>query len=410
MDKIENEIKHIINNKIVYLSGTISPSPKSPNELESVESAVNYYLENEIDELIIQPKYMGSRCSIMLNFKDINLSYGITRNGYRLKLDLSNIYKTLHDKYSPFVSSDTIWILFDGELLPWNAMGNSLINKEFNSFSDCINNELNYLNDQNFYELFDKTKKDLDEDTIREIGSGSKEELLQKYDHRTYSKLKCLVQLLNYDFEEEKQKTGLEMFNKQMELYGTTSDLNYKPFNILKIIQESEIENQQREFINFTMKEVCEFLGEPYLYIKLKVLNEYIPVEIKDNQFSVFNTHDFLTLIENFYKELVIQGLEGIVIKTNTYQKVVPYMKVRNPNYLHIIYGYDYLLPKKYNHLIKKKHIDKKVQLSTYQYKLGQKLLSIPYNEFNMENQQLKDLLRQLLTSLDKEKELDSRL
>ena len=36
---------------------------------------------------------------------------------------------------------------------------------------------------------------------------------------------------------------------------------------------------------------------------------------------------------------------------------IVPYMKVRNPSYLAIIYGYDYRFPHKYTKLMKQKNI-----------------------------------------------------
>lgn len=58
--------------------------------------------------------------------------------------------------------------------------------------------------------------------------------------------------------------------------------------------------------------------------------------------------------------------MEGVVIKVNKIKKQMnfaPFMKVRNPNYLSIIYNYDYIFPKKYEKLLKQKNIKNKLAL-----------------------------------------------
>ena len=48
--------------------------------------------------------------------------------------------------------------------------------------------------------------------------------------------------------------------------------------------------------------------------------------------------------------------MEGVVIKPEEERENAPYLKVRNPEYLSIIYGYDYRFPHKYAKLLKQKH------------------------------------------------------
>jgi len=76
-------------------------------------------------------------------------------------------------------------------------------------------------------------------------------------------------------------------------------------------------------------------------------------------------SYNCLEQAEAYYKELTVdKHMEGVVIKPERWDgAVVPYMKVRNEQYLSIIYGYDYKFPHKYRKLMKQKSITKSLEL-----------------------------------------------
>ena len=88
-----NRLMRYAKNKVNFISGTMCPADKRENELENIEEALDYFKHKGIDKVMLQIKYMGSRCNIYL-FDDIEKSYAISRNGFLIKnLDLTNIYK-----------------------------------------------------------------------------------------------------------------------------------------------------------------------------------------------------------------------------------------------------------------------------------------------------------------------------
>ena len=76
---------------------------------------------------------------------------------------------------------------------------------------------------------------------------------------------------------------------------------------------------------------------------------------------------DALEKAERYFSRLTTEeGMEGVVIKPELWDgKTVPYMKVRNADYLSIIYGYDYRFPHKYRKLLKQKSIQQKLRTLT---------------------------------------------
>ena len=61
-------------------------------------------------------------------------------------------------------------------------------------------------------------------------------------------------------------------------------------------------------------------------------------------RFDLTNENHIFQLKELFLELTKRDKLEGVVIKPDriTEDRVVPYMKVRNPDYLTLIYGFDY--------------------------------------------------------------------
>ena len=115
---------------------------------------------------------------------------------------------------------------------------------------------------------------------------------------------------------------------------------------------------------------------------------------------------------KEFYELLTKnENMEGIVIKPDIIDlSLAPFIKVRNENYLSIVYGPDYKSDTKYESLLKQKSINKKIGTSIKEFQLGVKMLKVKHNDINMDNYQYIDTLMQFLTYEDKEKEIDPRL
>ncbi|MMZ62654.1 hypothetical protein D1872_248710 [compost metagenome] len=173
-------------------------------------------------------------------------------------------------------------------------------------------------------------------------------------------------------------------------LYGQEGAVEYKPFDILKIVKK----NGEEEIPLLGASEMFKFLS----------IDECIVVDFaKNNWFEV---------AEEFYKNTTtVKRMEGIVIKPDTIKNgITPYMKVRNPDYLTIIYGYDYRFPRKYSKLIKQKNIGKKLKTAISEYKLGKEMLTHNLDSINENNKEYQQLVANMLFETSKEKEIDPRL
>lgn len=103
--------------------------------------------------------------------------------------------------------------------------------------------------------------------------------------------------------------------------------------------------------------------------------------------------------------------MEGIVIKPELInQKVVPAMKVRNLEYLSIIYGYDYRFPHKYRKLFNQKNITQKLKTSMQEHRLGERMLGFKFEDISPENTEYQQVVATMLFEVAKEKEIDPRL
>lgn len=325
-----------------FISGTMSPSKSFDTELEPIETALDYYYTQGIEKVIIEPKYMGSRLQVYL-FRDSNKDFAITRSGHKVGYaeEMKKVFAKLHEKFD----KEIFWkekIIFDGELLPWSMIAKDLIDKEFLQYGQSIKKELSILNN-------DETFK-----------------------------------TLNIDLKLKQKIEMVETFISQANWFGKSGEVEYKPFSILKVDNDIWINKNQEDVFKMIANE-----NEPYLVIDTSK-ESYIKAKI-------------------FFKELTQQineknlGNEGIVMKPLIWKKgVAPYMKVRNEEYLHLIYGYDYKLH--YEEKVKNKRIRKKLELSVKEYELGIEMLN------SNTRSELLSLACQINYEIDKEKDLDIRL
>lgn len=321
-----------------FISGTMSPS-KSNDKLEPIQTALDYYYHHKIDKVIIEPKYMGSRLQVYLH-KDKNKDFAITRNGNKLSLskELQEIFDKLHHKYDGM----SFWkeqIIFDGEILPWSFIAEDLITKEFYQYGKTIKNELAILKNDNMFIEF------------------------------------------NIDANINKKYEMVNVFLDQAYGYGKNYPIEYKPFSILKVDDEIWVDKNQEDIFKMVN-------DDNYLVIETNNLNYEKAIEFF-NKITSKNNNDI--------------GNEGVIVKPLIWKEgVAPYIKVRNEDYLHIIYGYDYKL--NYDEMVKTKKINKKLEMSIKEYELGIKMLK------SQNSQELMNLACEIYFEIAKENQLDVRL
>lgn len=327
-----------------FISGTMSPSRSTQNLLEPIDTALQYFKSKNISDVIIEPKYMGSRLQVYLH-RDRKKDFAITRSGS--KAGNKDILQPIFDKWHSMLDNDKRWkesIVLDGELLPWSSIGKELIEKEFEQYGKSIEKEWELLSSDKNFNMFSK----------------------------------------NIGIDIPTEKKGIETFMKQLELYGSDYPIEYKPFSVLSVDNVLWTHKNQEEIFKWLMP------NENYKVIHL-------------------DDEDALIQSQDFFKKLTLSldekgfAHEGVVVKPLIYQEgVAPYMKVRNENYLHLIYGYDYL--KKYQEKVSNKKINKKLEMSIKEYEIGLKMLT------SISREECLDLACQMKYQLKLEKELDPRL
>lgn len=388
----KKKLDFVLANKINFISGTMSPSDKDEEkgELESLEKALEYYKKNGVKEVILEPKYMGSRCNIYLD-KDLDKCFAVSRNGYKItSVDLTEIYKKLLEKFKDYMEENNVrMLILDGELLPWRALGKSLIENSFKSILLAVEQELNYLEKYGFEREMQKLLNEFEESGFKyDRNVMKKKELYEKFGARKYQNYKNLVGYKHVEVSHLKE--CLETYREQIEIFGSEGELDYKPFDVLKIVKE----NGEEEFMEGTVEDIFTFVSD----------DEYVVVDV--------TTEEGLEKAREFFATLTVdRKMEGVVVKPLRWKKgVLPFMKVRNEKYLTLVYGYDYKVPHKYEKLVRQKDIRSKVKTSLVEYELGREMLNFKWDEIHEGNEAFKQVVADLIFEVRQEEGIDPRL
>lgn len=320
-----------------FIAGTMSPARSTQTQLEPIEQALLYFKNKDVGEVILQPKWMGSRMQIYLHKNGVE-DFAVTRSGSKagnMHL-LKPIMQQLHDKFDSLIDYHEELIL-DGEFLPWSAIGKELIEKEFLQYGKSVEQELNLLKADSVFQKF------------------------------------------NLFPDMDSQGKGIETFMKQVEIYGRDMSPSYEPFSVLSV--DGKIWTQKNQADIYQM-----LSGKDFLVLDL-------------------TSDGCLQKAREFFTQMTSKDIpyEGIVMKPLVFKEgVAPYMKVRNENYLHIIYGHDYM--SHYQDMCKNKRIGKKLDLSIKQFELGVKMLQATTVDERLE------LACQMKFEINQEHELDPRL
>jgi hypothetical protein len=379
-------------NKVNDFSPTISPAPKNKekNEIESIEEAVNYFVKRGVNELVIQKKYMGSYCTIYLK-KELTETYFVSRNGHKIEhIDLEEAKESiakLHAKMClEFPDFETI--LIASELLPWKVLGGGLIEKEYYAYYDAQKEHNEYLTKSNLYEKIAKVKASESYQTYH-----SDKITLRSKDFRAKHKAHIIRQyealhdfkILNID----KQKESLNIFKNQIDTFGQEQKVHFKPFTILKIVYSDD----------------AEVIPNSNLTYQLVNQDDFLHLD-----FTTENKAENLSKIYAFYENISNNDEEGIMIKPvqNYIKDLPPCFKVRNNNYLTMIYGINF--QEDFERYLDKRNIKQKLEQSINGWEINQQMLQIPYKTIDTDNYLMKLLLLKRITDELIEKKLDPRL
>lgn len=394
-DEQKFKINRMIRQGVQFVAGTTSPSESNiqTQDIESVERAVQYYHDKFSEmklsgisttncfHMIAEPKYMGSRATLYLD-RDMDKCMATSRNGYVIRADLHQVFL------------DNMWILdklnadfalIDGELLPWAFMGKGLIEKEFKALPVCVEAEHTFLSNSTFADKFNALQNSVEyANFLQETVKGK--ELADKYRfYETYDNLKNV----QFDIDLEQDVERIEKYTKQIELYGQDYPAVFKPFNVLK----STKEGVDTLYVWENQADIFAMLTENATELEKGIV------------FSVENVQEATQQLTAYLTKLTENGFEGIVIKpVFNHQTLLPYMKVRNKEYLRIIYGYDYDTPKKLSQFVRKKKCNKKRRLSIIEWQLGNELLAC------QDDDRKRDIMAQIMFEIEAEKEVDCRL
>jgi predicted kinase len=388
-DKVE--IYKYAKNKVNFISGTVSPCDKNleTGDLENLREAFTYYKSKGVKQVVLQKKYMGSRANMYLFPNEIEKSYMTSRNGFVIrKLDLSPLYIKMAEK---FKNEDIKLVIIDGELMPWSALGKGLISGTFGVVDEGIRSEVELLKATGFEDMLKELGVSYSaSEFAKDLNIMKKEDLKKKYGEGVCRTNTAFANLSHQPLSD--MENAHKIYHEQMGIFGSDGDLDFKPFAILKKVLKDETEQLFFESNNLDMFQAIS--DDDCCLVNL------------DYDKDIKEGHEFFDKVTN------IEKCEGVVVKPyKVYTPgVAPFLKVRNMNYLTIIYGYDLNLEPKLSRMIKTKNVNKKMSVSIKEYQYGMKMLSIPYESISKDNTEYLNACAAMVIEEKGERSLDPRL
>lgn len=332
-DEDERAVRRVIKGGAKFVSGTVAPAPAKGQDIESLEAGLEFFKEH--DQVILQPKYMGSRCQFYLN-KDRSKNFAVSRNGFRINI---HGIEDCMNAYQDWIQNKLGWddeLILDGELLPWAALGKGLIAGGFYQYYEAAQIVMGELATDDVFGNFD------------------------------------IASTIN----PTEKLADLEKFKTQLDLYGSEKPMEFRPFSVLSIDGQVVNDNTWFSFVN----------------------------EEKEAAPIVIDPKTGLDKATKYFNKLAFEyGFEGIMIKPIKHDgKTPPYMKVRNKEYLRLVYGFDY--NSRLEELCKQKSIKRKLAQSMDEYEVGMAMLA------SDTDQQRNHLIASMFGCISKGKDIDPRL
>jgi len=389
--KLRNRIERFCANKINAFSPTISPAPKSlqRNEIESIYEGALYFFERGVTEIVVQRKYMGSYCDIYLQ-KNLDETYFVSRNGYRMShIDLDQARRACRDLYDRFDWSNLQTVIIQSEIMPWSVLAKSLIDNDFFSYLNVHQNHCNHLKQSDLYSKIAAVKQSQpfreymdykSQHTNKELREHFPAHIVRQYESLSSFKILDLTEYVKC----------VDIFASQIEHYGQSGEIYFKPFNILKKV----FDNGQELIVNDNLS-YREINDDECLHL---------PIGSEEELNRAIET------VYDWFAKLEAEKEEGLVIKPRQafIKNLPPALKVRNNTYLMLIYGIDFQT--NFNHYFQKRKISSKLDRSINDWAINLEILNVKYADIHEENYRLKNLLFDRIVSEQIASTLDARL
>lgn len=459
MNQIHPEVEKLIKNKIKFISGTIAPSnaDHKTNEIENCTQAIEYYRKQfEINNqnnsrIILQVKDMGSRAQLYLNVRDPDRSYMVSRNGHLIKNNDKDFIKLIVApiviKFKNYFEKENIVeIIFDGELMPWSTLGNNLINNQFGTIDASLDLTIRHLEKSGFQQVFDRATKLMHDHPCYMQMQMERKSTITNYvttssskdQTKDQTKDNCKGEEKKIEIENKDQNNNIDKFSNKFPKHvrNNFEILSERKMSAINVDKMKEYWQEYHNQLNIFNRPQSPHDNSPHLKIfnilKYKTFNvetnafeEHIPTLenksaidiyqlVSDNEYCIIDFNDddekITNKINQFWHEITeVKKFEGIVVKPEFYSsnhdenenvkkkmaKMAPYLKVRNPKYLHLIYGYDFLSKRKQKKLIKTKDNRKKIRNSIDEFEWSLQVLQVKDDDFNLNNLNLIKLLSQ---------------
>lgn len=182
------------------------------------------------------------------------------------------------------------------------------------------------------------------------------------------------------DYEIEQRLENIQAFKTQVDHYATVCDPYYEPFGVLYCDGE--------QLLTTSLSETLTRFNIPFEFFDLTISEDY-------------------NRLQKFYEDQVADGkTEGIAIKPDVWSAGdVPMIKVRNLEYLRLVYGYNYT--KYLQRHTREKDIRGKLNLSIREQDLNLHLLEA-YAKSDLEAQA--EIYQLLVVEFSREESIDPRL
>lgn len=329
---------------LIYLPPTMSPCRASSMEdyMEYPWEAFQYYQKNGVERVICERKHMGSRAVIVLcrTAGTAKRRFGVgdggrgiiyTRTGRRF-FEETGMEAEILERLDQMLTENgfwedfqTEWACLDTEIMPWSGKAKALLKSQYGPVGRAGRESLSAAVE------------------VLELAGGSQD--------------------IRQHFAEK--LTASEAYVKAYRRYcwnvDSTEDLRIAPFHLLAC--EGRVFSGEKHVWHMeTLKRYCTG-GDP-IFIE----TEYLEVDL--------SRREEMEKAARWWESLTENGGEGMVVKPETFtackgdRLIQPAVKCRGRDYLRIIYGPEYLMPK---HLIrlKQRSLSRKRSLALKEFSLG---------------------------------------
>ncbi len=334
---------------LAYLPPTMSPSETSglPDFLEHPKEALQYYQNAGVKTVVCEEKHMGSRAVVVVcqseqvaaeRFGIVESSLGTcyTRTGrpFFTEKDLEMAFlqrvNTALNASNFWEIHRTNWVILDCELMPWSAKAQGLIQSQYAATGTAAKAALSTA---------------LASIEVAKARGIDVEEISNLYQNRAEANEKFVKSYQNYC----KPTDGLAGYV-------------LAPFHILATEGAVHIDKNHVWHMD-AIADFCRFDTELLLKTPYKIVN-------LDNDIEVADVMDWwLNMTENGGEGMVVKPLDftGRKPKGDLMQ---PAIKCRGREYLRIIYGAEYTLPKNLERL-KQRGLNRKRKMALQEFAMG---------------------------------------